>query len=257
MQEVRVCPYRERMPVPRTWGELKTILMATSIAKRVETAVRSIYGRLMDLVILGDTHELHHEVEVPAGDLLIFTGDFTMFSKNLSAIESFNEWLGDLPHRWKLVVPGNHEFFLEADPDRRFLISNATVLIDEAIEINGLKVYGSPMTPLYGGAFGKVSAVDRYRHWERIPSDVNVLITHGPPLGALDRSPGQLEPMGDPELMARVKELPSLLLHCFGHVHGAYGTIEEDGVLFVNAALMGSLGAIERRPVILRMKASP
>jgi Icc-related predicted phosphoesterase len=210
----------------------------------------------MDLVIFGDTHELHEEVEVPAGDLLIFTGDFTMFSKHLSAIESFNEWLGDLPHRWKLVVPGNHEFFLEADPDRRRLISNAAVLMDEAIEIDGLKIYGSPMTPLYGAAFGKASPADRVRHWERIPNDVNVLITHGPPYGILDRSPGQLERAGDPELMARVKELSSLRLHCFGHVHGAHGGIERDGVLFLNAALMGSLGAIEHRPVALRMNRS-
>jgi hypothetical protein len=44
----------------------------------------------MVLVLFGDTHELHREVEVPAGDLLICVGDFTMFSKNLSAIEDFS-----------------------------------------------------------------------------------------------------------------------------------------------------------------------
>ena len=207
----------------------------------------------MDLIILGDTHELHREVEVPAGDLLIFTGDFTMFSRSAAAIEDFNEWLGDLPHRWKLVVPGNHEFFLEAEPRRRHMISNATVLIDEAIEVNGLKVYGSPTTPLYGGAFGKPSPADRARHWAGIPNDVDVLVTHGPPHGVLDLSPGQVGPMGDPELMARVKELPSLRLHCFGHIHGCYGTLEKDGILYINAALMGLLGDIDRAPAAFRM----
>jgi predicted phosphohydrolase len=211
----------------------------------------------MDLVILGDSHEQHRGVEVPAGDLLIFTGDFTMFSKHLSAIEDFNDWLGELPHPWKLVIPGNHEFFLESDAGRRSLISNATVLIDEEITIDGLKIYGSPMTPLYGGAFGKSSPVDRVRHWQRVPIDVNVLITHAPPYGILDRSPGQIERMGDPELMARVKDLPSLRLHCFGHVHGAYRRSEKDGVVFVNAALMGSLGDIDRAPVVLRMNPIP
>jgi hypothetical protein len=48
----------------------------------------------MVLVLFGDTHELRREVEVPAGDILICVGDFTMFSKSLSAIEDFNEWLG-------------------------------------------------------------------------------------------------------------------------------------------------------------------
>ena len=92
----------------------------------------------MVLVLFGDTHELHREVEVPAGDILICVGDFTLFSKNLSAIEDFNEWLGELPHRHKIVVPGNHEFFLESNPERRSLLDNANVLIDEGIEIEGL-----------------------------------------------------------------------------------------------------------------------
>lgn len=101
----------------------------------------------MDLVFFGDTHELHREVNVPAGDVLICTGDFTMFSKSFRAIQDFNEWLGEQPHRYKLVVPGNHEFFLEGDSRRRSLLSNAQVLIDEAVTIEGLCFYGSPMTP--------------------------------------------------------------------------------------------------------------
>jgi Icc-related predicted phosphoesterase len=109
------------------------------------------------------------------------------------------------------------------------------------------------MTPLYGGAFGKPSPTDRARHWVGIPDDVDVLITHGPPEGVLDPSPGQTESMGDRELMVRVKEFPSLRLHCFGHVHGGYGTLEKDGVLFINAALMGLLGDIDRAPAALRM----
>ena len=96
----------------------------------------------MVLVLFGDTHELHREVEVPSGDILICVGDFTMFSKSLSAIEDFNEWLGELPHRHKIIVPGNHEFFLESNPERRSLLDNANVLIDESIEIDGLNIYG-------------------------------------------------------------------------------------------------------------------
>lgn len=112
--------------------------------------------------------------------------------------------------------------FVHHNPGKTLSV-NATVLIDEAVRIDGLKIYGSPMTPLYGGAFGKSSTADRVRHWAGIPDDVDVLITHGPPQGVLDLSPGQREQMGDPELMARLKELPSLRLHCFGHVHGGYG----------------------------------
>jgi Icc-related predicted phosphoesterase len=207
----------------------------------------------MVLVLFGDTHELHREVEVPAGDVLICVGDFTMFSKNLSAIEDFNEWLGELPHRHKIVVPGNHEFFLESNPERRSLLDNANVLIDESIEIEGLNIHGSPMTPLYGAAFGMSSPKDRQRHWSKVPDDTHVLLTHGPPFGILDLPPDQAERMGDPELRKRGRALASLRLHAFGHVHGAHGAIEQDDVTFANVALMGPLGDLVQGPTVLRM----
>jgi len=208
----------------------------------------------MVLVLFGDTHELHREVEVPPGDILICVGDFTMFSKSLSAIEDFNEWLGELPHRHKIVIPGNHEFFLESWPERRSLLDNARVLIDEGIEIEGLNIYGSPMTPLLDTAFGNPSPKDRERHWSNVPDDTHVLATHGPPFGIFDLSPDQTERMGDPELRRRVRELSSLKLHAFGHVHGAHGSVERDGVTFANVALMGHLGELVQAPTVLRMK---
>jgi Icc-related predicted phosphoesterase len=207
----------------------------------------------MVLVLFGDTHELHREVEVPAGDILICVGDFTMFIKSLSAIEDFNEWLGELPHRHKIVVPGNHEFFLESNPERRSLLDNANVLIDESLQIGGLTIYGSPVTPLYGAAFGKSSAKDRERHWRKVPNDTHVLVTHGPPFGILDRPSDEAERMGDPELRNRVSGLPSLRLHVFGHVHGAHGAVEQDDVTFTNVALMGHLGDLSQAPTVLRM----
>src|ERR1700758_4971159 len=116
----------------------------------------------LTLVLLSDTHELHQEVDVPDGDILIHAGDFTMLSRSLAAVEDFNNWLGELPHPHKIVVPGNHEFFLEADLSRRSLLSNATaVLINEAIDIEGLRFWGSPVTPLANAAFGMTSAEDR------------------------------------------------------------------------------------------------
>ncbi len=208
----------------------------------------------MVLVLFADTHELHREVEVPAGDILICAGDFTMFSKSVSAIEDFNDWLGELPHRHKIVVPGNHEFFLESNPDRRSLLDNAKVLIDEGVEIGGLNIYGSPMTPLLGAAFGKSSPKDRARTWSKVPNDAHVLVTHGPPFGILDLPPDQNERMGDPELRSRVRALRDLKLHVFGHIHGAYGTVEQDGVTFANVALMGQLGDLVQTPTVLRMR---
>jgi predicted phosphohydrolase len=94
----------------------------------------STEGTTLRLVLLSDTHQLHREVEVPDGDIFIHAGDFTMFSESMDAVVDFNAWLGELPHRYKIVVPGNHEFFLEADPSERSLLSNATVLINEGTD---------------------------------------------------------------------------------------------------------------------------
>ena len=120
------------------------------------------------IVCISDTHELHRELVVPPGDLLIHAGDFTFFSKRPSMIDDFNDWLGEQPHRYKLVICGNHEFAFEADPWLRSQLSNAVLLLNEAIEIDDMKVWGSPVTPSYGGAFGLSTPRDRERLYATI-----------------------------------------------------------------------------------------
>jgi Icc-related predicted phosphoesterase len=176
----------------------------------------------MRIVILSDTHELHRDVVVPDGDLLVHAGDVTFFSRLPSVVPDFNEWLGELPHRHKLVIPGNHDSVLEI-PANREQITNAHLLIDEEIEIEGLKVWGSPVTPYANAAFGKPTSAQRTAHWSTMPANLDVLITHGPPHGVLDCAPGEACHGGDLELRAAVIEKRPRL-HVFGHVHSAYGT---------------------------------
>jgi Icc-related predicted phosphoesterase len=45
------------------------------------------------------------------------------------------------------------------------------------------------------------------------------------------------ERVGCNDLLARVKQLPNLKLHVFGHIHESYGVEElEGGPMFVNAS---------------------
>jgi Icc-related predicted phosphoesterase len=203
-------------------------------------------------LVLSDTHLLHRSIDVPGADILIHAGDFTMFGKSLHAIVDFNAWLGELPHRHKIVVPGNHEFLLEADPVKRSLLSNATVLIDEGIEIDGLRIWGSPVTPLYSGAFGLSAAGDRRQLYAQIPKDTDVLITHGPPYGILDSAPGSGVHSGCQELLDAVMRIHPKL-HVFGHVHGAHGIFETSQTTFVNAAMLGIDCDLEQSPILLQM----
>jgi hypothetical protein len=209
---------------------------------------------MIRIVCISDTHELHRELVVPPGDILIHAGDFTFFGRRKSQIRDFDDWLGSLPHTHKIVTFGNHESALEADPDMRRAITNAVLLIDEAITIAGLKIWGSPVTPLYGGAFGMPRAADRKRHWRRIPEGTDILVTHGPPYGILDTPPGSTLHEGCPELLEAVR-LIEPRLHVFGHVHGAYGVLRTADTIFVNAALFGQAGDLDRVPVVLELTA--
>jgi Icc-related predicted phosphoesterase len=193
---------------------------------------------ILRLVLMSDTHELHREVEVPVGDILIHAGDFTMFSQSDEAIVDFNRWLGELSHSYKIVVPGNHEFFLEANPLEISLLSNATVLINEGIAIHGLRFWGTPVTPSLGGAFGLNSAKDRRRLYRQIPEDTDILISHGPPFGILDAAPVSGLHAGCHELLEAVMRIRPKL-HVFGHIHGASGVFRTEHTTFVNASRLG------------------
>jgi predicted phosphohydrolase len=204
------------------------------------------------LVLLSDTHQLHREVDVPDGDIFIHAGDFTMFSESMEAVVNFNDWLGELPHRDKIVIPGNHEFFLEADPSERSMLDNAVVLINEGAEVEGLRIWGSPVTPLYGGAFGLSSAKDRKRLYARIPWGIDVLITHGPPFGILDTAPISGLHEGCHELLDAVLRVEPTL-HVFGHIHTAYGIFRTEHTTFVNASRFGLHGDLDRAPFVFEM----
>jgi Icc-related predicted phosphoesterase len=204
------------------------------------------------LVLLSDTHQLHREVDVPDGDIFIHAGDFTMFSQSMEAVVDFNDWLGELPHPHKIVVPGNHEFFLEAEPSDRFMLDNAIVLINEGAEVEGLRIWGSPVTPLYGGAFGLSSEKDRKRLYARIPWDIDVLITHGPPFGILDTAPISGLHEGCRELLDAVTRVQPKL-HVFGHIHTAYGVFRTEHTTFVNASRLGLHDDRDKAPFLFEM----
>jgi len=163
----------------------------------------------------------------------------------------FNDWLGELPCRYKVAVPGNHEFLLE-DENERGVITNASLLVDSGIEIEGLRIWGSPMTPLPGGAFGMCNAKDREKHWARMPEALDILITHVPPYGILDIAPGSQLHEGCPELLEAV-ELIEPRLHVFGHVHHARGVLRTKKTVFVNAEVFGEAGDKDRSPIVIEL----
>jgi Icc-related predicted phosphoesterase len=205
------------------------------------------------IVCLSDTHEFHRELDIPDGDILIHAGDFSFFSRRPAMFADFNAWLGELPHRVKIVVPGNHEFLLEGDDQAAHRLSNATLLINRGVQACGLRIWGSPVTALSGGAFGLSSIQDRRRIYQKIPAGTDILITHGPPHGILDcEDPGSPH-SGCPVLWERVMEVKPHL-HVFGHIHGGYGTVKIGPTTFANVAMWAGDDAAERRPFTITLQ---
>ena len=186
------------------------------------------------LVLISDTHSLHDAVDVPDGDVLVHAGDSTRRGRP-EEIRAFDAWLGTLPHPYKVVISGNHDFAFERDPQARTWIRNATYLQDEGIGIEGLRFWGSPWQPrFFDWAFNLDRGAPLAEKWALVPDDVDVLITHGPPMGILDRI-YRGEHVGCEALLeAVIARRPRL--HVFGHIHEAYGAFERDGTTFVNAS---------------------
>jgi Icc-related predicted phosphoesterase len=205
----------------------------------------------LKIVCLSDTHELHRDVCVPEGDLLIHAGDITFFSRRPSVLADFNDWLGELPHKYKVVIPGNHDTMLENMANRR-TITNAHLLINSGIELDGLKVWGTPVTALNSGAFAVLQNQARAEFWAGIPADTDILITHIPPARILDGSPGTTEHAGCSSLRNSYRRIRPRL-HVFGHVHSAAGYRPTAYTIFVNAALAGEFGELDKEPFVLRV----
>ena len=186
------------------------------------------------IVCISDTHARHRSITMPPGDILIHAGDLTRLGEEEDVVE-FDRWLGTLLYRHKIVIAGNHDFLFERQPERaRRLITNAAYLQDEGIEIEGLRLWGSPWQPwFYDWAFNLPRGEALAAKWRLIPARTDILVTHGPPLGIGDRTV-RGEQVGCADLLDAVRRLEPRL-HVFGHIHEGYGVVRTGRTTFVNA----------------------
>lgn len=198
----------------------------------------------MIIVHISDTHGRHTSLSqsieaIENIDVLVHSGDFSDYGIP-EETAFFLDWFRSLPSKYKILIAGNHDdAFFEADEVMNaFDLSGIHYLIDESIEINGMKFYGSPWTPSpFGGSFtfypGEGEPI-----WEKIPDDVDVLITHTPKYNVLDmaRMQYRIQNLGCKHLQKRIEQLPNLKAHLFGHIHEANGIVEKEGIKHSNAA---------------------
>lgn len=233
----------------------------------------------MRIVHISDTHRIGHgKLTIPECDLLLHTGDIGGRT-DIKELTEFLIWFERQPAEEKIFIAGNHDVVL----DKPHLlsgwndVSKTTQLImkqqhEDAMELieeydvkylcntdyvyDGVKIFGSPYTPSFhrknGWAFNADRGEEILKQWAKIPSDTDVLITHGPPYGILDEIPEkylEIEENDDihrgcKDLIGVIKKrLLALKLVCFGHIHDQVGIVLKSvsnsrRVLFSNGAVL-------------------
>lgn len=221
----------------------------------------------MKIVAISDTHELHQNVLLPEGDILIHCGDFTNTGSN-RAIKNFLSWFSSQPHKYKCFIAGNHELGLERGTSKKSkqdliesfinLCDNFYYLENNSITIENINIYGSPHTPFFNNwEFNLQRGEEIAQKWSQIPDETNVLITHGPPYMILDETPGNIlypgKHVGCQDLLNRIDHFKYLKAHIFGHIHHSYGTFHVNGTTFVNASTCTERYAPINPPIVLEI----
>jgi predicted phosphodiesterase len=192
----------------------------------------------MQVVFLSDTHMKHERLAVPPCDLIVHAGDFCRRGGRSDTV-AFLDWLAAFSAR-KVLVGGNWDLFAARQPDEmRALCAERDVhwLLDEEKEILGLRVYGAPWTPRFGNmAWNLDRGAPLRAAWAKMPRGLDLLVTHGPPHGILDRMVLGAH-VGDEALREVVLERAPRL-HVFGHIHEAHGETRVAGcpTRFLNVA---------------------
>jgi len=145
-----------------------------------------------------------------------------------SEMRWFSDWLKRQPQTHKVWIAGNHELGLEDTPEMAQRIAKETKSIylnDSEVEIDGVRIWGSPITPwFYDWAFNRQRGSEIRKHWDQIPAGIDILITHGPPYRYHDLN-RSAEHVGCEELedvvMNKLSKPPRF--HVFGHIHLGYG----------------------------------
>jgi Icc-related predicted phosphoesterase len=207
----------------------------------------------MKIVLISDTHNQHDKLVIPAGDMVIHAGDVTSNGSYLE-VASFLRWFSELPIKYKIFIAGNHDYLFERHPafSKSEYLSGIIYLENELVEIEGLKIFGSPYIPQYKDwAFMKKSGDEIREVWNLIPNNLDILVTHGPPYMILDQIEYGFH-TGCRDLLTRIKVVRPKV-HVFGHVHEGYGAKEEFGIRFFNASVLSHNYRLVNGPISIEV----
>jgi Icc-related predicted phosphoesterase len=185
----------------------------------------------MKICAISDTHNKHKQVEIPEADMIIHAGDFSGHGHS-KEVKDFLKWFSSLPIKYKIYIAGNHDMSYMKPEFKNKMIEKYKDLIyleDSSVEIEGIKIYGSPWQPEFlNWAFNLPrEGQELFDAWEKIPDDTDILITHGPPHDVLDHTdcfhPKYSQDTGCRFLRQRIEKIGKIKYCIFGHIHERKG----------------------------------
>ena len=208
----------------------------------------------MKITLISDTHNKHNQVTsiLPGGDLILHAGDATGMGYK-HELQQFMKWYNKLDYTNKVFIAGNHDWGFQEDPEMTKELlefyDGLTYLQDNTTEIDGVKIYGSPWQPeFYDWAFNLPRmGWELEQKWADIPSDTDILVTHGPAWGHLDTIKGMSVPLGCELLTERIKVVKPKI-HVYGHIHTGYGYKFDGDTHFFNAAVLNEQYNFTQKP---------
>lgn len=212
----------------------------------------------MKFICISDTHNKHDDVLLSDADCLLFAGDITNLGTK-PEIKDAENWLEKLPYEHKVVIAGNHDLCCDPNPKRltwfvpehkrdqlntegNYRIKHCTYLNQEVTEVGGFKIWGEPHQPEFGQwAFNIRRPQMKWQVWSKVPKDIDIIVTHGPPYMYGDLV--DYRHVGCPAQLEMILDHPTLKLVVCGHIHTGYGITSlvknnGDRCLLVNAALL-------------------
>lgn len=141
---------------------------------------------------------------------------FYFIKISVEAIE-FNNFLGKLKHKHKIIIPGNHENF--PDIIYPFLTNCTYFLLDHIVEIEGIKIYGSRFKSKWHQVFFMNDKWAK-QYWDDTPKNIDIFLSHQPAKGFND-GVKHGESRGNEGLKKKLLEIKPKV-HLYGHVHEEY-----------------------------------
>ena len=190
------------------------------------------------IVHMSDTHNLlkphSKKLFFPRGDILIHSGNFTL-SGSAEEFERFDAWLKSVQDLYpiRIVVLGSKDVkqFGTQWLKMKSLLPHAThVCVNEQVTVYGIKFYAVGWHPgiKSNGTIRPGAASSTSLGYESIPHGIDVLVTHGPAFGVLDKVGGLKEHWGSRELVEAIRRVePHVHLH--GHIKESRGFVAPFG----------------------------